>query len=130
MRNEFEGLHNLLTETERAIDRRLSNWAAVVRGSGRGGCSPMWRMARSSDARSRGTYAAAVHVPADAADGWLIERQVAAMARRWPQHAGVLRWYYVHGGAPEKAARLLECAAHELVALLRSARASLGLLSA
>ena len=114
----FEGMTEV-PEAQREIDVALANWAAWLRPSGgRAEVSAMFRQAQST-ARARAQYTVAARITADAPAARAMEEAVRGLP---PQHRAVLKWFYVVGGSPYKAARLIEIEPQFLVPMLRDAR--------
>lgn len=106
-------------EGQREIDAALWNWAAWVEPSGyRAQTSPMFVQAQST-ARARAQYTTTARITADAPAARAMEQAVRGLP---PQHRAVLKWFYVTGGSPHKAARLIEIDPQFLVPMLRDAR--------
>lgn len=106
-------------EEQRATDLALANWAAWLKPSGyRAESSPMFAQAQST-ARARSQYTVTARITADAPSARAMEEAVRGLP---PQHRAVLKWFYVTGGSPHKAARLIEIDPQFLVPMLRDAR--------
>ena len=99
----------------RAIDGRLVNWARCVRAYPLSRTHPMFSQYRSSEQWAE----LSASIPADQVDGLVIERAVAQIDND-PREA--LRWFYVYGGSPNKAAKYIKCSAHGLAELLHQGR--------
>jgi hypothetical protein len=114
----FDGMTEV-PEAQREIDVALANWAAWLRPSGgRAEVSAMFRQAQST-ARARAQYTVAARITADAQSARAMEEAV----RRLPSEChAVLKWFYVTGGSPYKAARLIGIQPEFLVSSLRNAR--------
>ncbi len=78
----------------------------------------MFRAAQST-ARARAQYTAAPRIAADVPAARAMEEAVRGLP---PQHRALLKWFYVTGGSPYKAARLIEIEPQFLVPMLRDAR--------
>ncbi len=114
----FDGMTEV-PEGQREIDVALANWAAWLRPSGgRAEVSAMFRQAQST-ARARAQYTVTARITADAPSARAMEEAVRGLPA---QHRAVLKWFYVVGGSPYKAARLIEIEPQFLVPMLRDAR--------
>lgn len=90
-------------EHQQGIHGRLENWGRWCYGAGHAQMSPMFRMFRSSDARSGHV---SISVPVDIPDAAKIAKGVIALPE---EHRHAMSWYYVNRGSPARACRVIGC---------------------
>lgn len=117
MRNDYIDFH-AVADLHLDIHARLENWARWVRTSPQSGwtASPMWRQVKS--------LARQWHVPeyrenCDLLDAHEMERQVRLLPNG---HRDAIRWCYVYGGQPGKAAKLIGVSKDMLKKLVEDGR--------
>lgn len=100
------------------IHERLVNWARWVRPRRSSWVHPMWRGFKASEvwAETR------VSVPLDPLDAQAVEKAVSGLP---DAHRFSVRWCYVYGGNPRRAAREVGETLEGLAALISAARAML-----
>ena len=91
-------------EHQIAMHARLENWGRWCYGAGHAQMSPMFRLYRSSQAR---TAYVEISVPVDTADAAVVANGVIALPE---QHRHALSWYYVNRGSPKRACQVIGCA--------------------
>ena len=101
-RDEYIDFH-AVSDQHLAIHARLNNWAMWVRTQPLTGwaSSPMWRQVKSL---TRQWHAPEYRENCDLLDAVEMERMVRMLPRG---HRDAVRWCYVYGGQPGKAARLI-----------------------
>jgi hypothetical protein len=90
-------------EHQLKIHARLENWGRWCHGTGHAQMSPMFRLYRSSQAR---TLYVDVKVPVDSEDAAVVSKGVVALPEEY-RHA--LNWYYVNRGSPKRACLIIGC---------------------
>lgn len=88
---------NAVSYAHEPIHERLVNWARWVRPRASSWVHPMWRGFKSNEIWTGPTAAA----PIDPLDAQAVEKGVSALPE---QHRFSIRWCYVYGGQPRKAA--------------------------
>ena len=100
------------------IHGRLMNWARWVRPRPNSWVHPMWRGFRPSEVWTGATAS----IPLNPLDAQAIEKGVSALPEA---HRFSVRWCYVYGGQPRKAAREVGETMEGLAALIVAARCML-----
>jgi len=100
------------------MDARLKNWASWVRPRASSWVHPMWRGFKSNEIWTGPTAS----VPLDPLDAQALEKGVSALPE---QHRFAVRWCYVYGGQPRKAAQHVGETLEGLQVLIVNARAML-----
>jgi hypothetical protein len=98
MRREDVDFSAAVPYAHEAMDKRLRDWARWCRPKKGGYIHPMWRGMLSSNAFE----VAVPSIPLNTLDAHEIEKGVRALPE---QHAFAVRWAYVYGGNPRKAAQ-------------------------
>jgi hypothetical protein len=88
---------NAVSYAHEPMHERLVNWARWLRPRASSWVHPMWRGFKSSDTLS----GHAVTVPLNQLDAQAMEKGVSALPE---SHKFALRWCYVYGGQPRRAA--------------------------
>jgi hypothetical protein len=107
---------HLVEPHQATIHFRLENWGLWARSRTGSGCSPMFRLHRSSFAR---TYGFTPEAPVDSLDAQRVAKGVAVLPE--PHRIG-LSWYYVNSTVPAKACRALACTMAGLALYVRDGR--------
>lgn len=100
------------------IHERLVNWARWVRPRRSSWVHPMWRGFKPSEVWA-GT---AVSIPINTLDAQAVEKAISGLP---DAHRFSVRWCYVYGGNPRRAAREVGETLEGLAALISAARAML-----
>jgi DNA-directed RNA polymerase specialized sigma24 family protein len=100
-----------------AIDARLHNWARWANGRSGPRCSPMFRLYRSSEARTIDATPGAA--PVDTLDAQRIQKAVTHLPGR---HRLALSWCYITRTSARKAAQTVGESLEGLAQLIRDAR--------
>ena len=116
----FASLHHVPPE-HRDIDAALERWAKWLRGSGTRNECPMFRLVRSSSARSE--YGATTHAPSISADEAL--RTERAMRHLPALHRSLLQGWYMTNMSPPKLCRSVGIRYDELHVQLYRARSAI-----
>ena len=93
------------------MDERLKNWARWVRPRPRSWVHPMWRGFKASEVWTGHTAS----IPINQLDAQEIEKAVSGLPE---VHRFVIRWCYVYGGQPRKAAQQVGESIEGLAALI------------
>ena len=109
---------NAVSYAHEPIHERLVNWARWVRPRKSSWVHPMFRGFKSSDTHSGHT----VTVPLNPLDAQAVEKGVAALPE---SHKFAIRWCYVYGGQPRKAAQHVGESLEGLQVLIVNARTML-----
>ena len=99
------------------IDARLQNWARWANGRGAPACQPMFRLYRSSEARTIDAHDRAS--PIDSLDAQKVQRAVTELPGR---HRLALSWCYITRTSARKAAQTVGESLEGLASLIRDAR--------
>lgn len=89
---------NEVSRSHEPIHERLVNWARWVRPRPSSWVHPMWRGFKSNEIWTGSTAS----VPLDPLDAQAVEKGVSALPEA---HRFSIRWCYVYGGQPRKAAQ-------------------------
>jgi hypothetical protein len=98
------------------IHARLENWGRWCYGSGHAQVSPMFRLYRSSQAR---TAYIETSVPVDTEDAARIAKAVAVVEQ---DNRQALSWYYINRGSPKRACQVIGCTQVALATLVVDGR--------
>lgn len=109
---------NAVPYKQEAIHSRLVNWARWVRPRRSSWVHPMWRGFKPSEVWA-GT---AVSIPINTLDAQAVEKAISGLP---DAHRFSVRWCYVYGGNPRRAAREVGETLEGLAALISAARAML-----
>lgn len=106
---------NAVAYAHEPMHERLINWARWVRPRPTSWVHPMWRGFKASEIWT----GASTSVPLDPLDAQAIEKAVSALPE---QHRFAVRWCYVFGGQPRKAAQHVGESMEGLYALIVNGR--------
>lgn len=102
MKRDFTDF-SIVPDHQLAIHARLDNWGRWCYGAGYAQMSPMFRLYRSSSAR---TAYIENSIPVDTADAAKIAKGVIALPE---DHRHSINWYYINRGSPRRACQAIGC---------------------